>query len=100
VERTAETGGLDRICDGSNLRSNYSGPRFSDEDWQRITGNYVMQGGYAFGIYCREKDGYTIDAHPVDAWHGTLRFCSDETRRAGCKVEWNRSRYACQPCLK
>jgi len=33
------------ICDGSILKQNYSGPPFTDEDWRRITGNYVKQGG-------------------------------------------------------
>lgn len=61
VERTlAETGDPQRICDGLALKRHYSGPPFSQEDWDRITGNYVKQDGYFFMIYCHEKAGYTI----------------------------------------
>ena len=102
VERTrSESGDPARICDGQVLKQHYSGPPLSDEDWHRITGNYVKYDGYAFGIYCHEKDGYTIDAFP-DRWRadGTLRFCTDESRKVGCDMEFNRSRYACIACSK
>jgi hypothetical protein len=100
VERTrSESGDPARICDGQILKQHYSGPPFSEEDWHRITGNYVKQNGYAFGIYCHEKDGYTIDAFPDRARaDGTLRFCTDESRKVGCGTEFNRSRYACIAC--
>jgi len=102
VERTvAATGSSSRICDGLALRRGYSGPPFSDEDWHRITGNYVRQDGYIFMVYCREKGGYTIDAHPAtEKGAGMRRFCTDESRGVGCSVEWNRSRYACLPCTQ
>jgi len=93
--------GRSQLCDGSLLAKNYSGPAFSEEDWRRITGNYVKQDGYFFMIYCRENPGYVIDAHPVrDLEDGIRRFCVDESRKIGCRVEWNRSRYACLPCSK
>jgi hypothetical protein len=102
VERTrSESGDPARICDGQILKQHYSGPPFSEEDWRRITGNYVDHEGYAFGIYCREKDGYMIDAFPVRGKaDGTLRFCTDESRKIGCDMEFNRSRYACIVCSK
>ncbi len=99
VERTAEAGGSGRLCDGRALELHYSGPPFSDEDWRRITGNYVKQDGYFFMVYCREKGGYTIDAGPARGPEdGTRRFCSDESGKVGCRMEWDRSRYKCLPC--
>jgi hypothetical protein len=100
VERTiAEAGDPKRICDGQILRRYYSGPPFSEEDWPRITGNYVHQDGYDFMIYCHEKSGYTIDANPFRGkGYGTRRFCTDESGKIGCGTEWNRSRYACLAC--
>ena len=90
-----------RICDGRFLMQHYSGPSFSNEDWERITGNYVKQDGYIFMVYCREKSGYTINALPARGKaDGTHRFCTDESGRIGCGMEWNRSRNACIPCIK
>jgi hypothetical protein len=102
VERTAaEAGDPKRICGGSALQRHYAGPPFSDEDWRRITGNYVKQDGYFFMVYCRENGGYTVDAGPVrDRGDGTRRFCTDESGRLGCGMEWNRSRNKCLPCMK
>ena len=104
VERTfTQDAGPARICDGRILMRHYSGPPFSDEDWQRITGNYVKQHGYVFMVYCSEKGGYgyTIDAWPARGKaDGTRRFCTDESGRIGCAMEWNRSRKACIPCSK
>jgi hypothetical protein len=102
VERTAaEAGDPKRICDGSALQRHYDGPPFSDEDWRRITGNYVRQNGYVFMVYCREQGGYTIDARPSRArGDGTRQFCTDESGRLGCNMEWNRSRRECLPCIK
>jgi hypothetical protein len=88
-----------RICDGSALKLHYSGPRFSDEDWDQITGNYVKQDGYFFMLYCREKNGYTIDAMPSrNKGDGTRHFCTDESGRLGCDMHFNGSRYASTPC--
>jgi hypothetical protein len=85
-----------RVCDGSALKRHYSGPRFSEEDWHRITGNYVKQDGYFFMVYCREQGGYTIDAMPGrNKGDGTRRFCTDESGRIGCGMNFNGSRYAC-----
>ena len=94
VKRTAgEHGDSNRICDGSVLRQHYAGPGFSDEDWRRITGNYVKQSGYVFMVYCREKGGYTIVAEPARmAVDGSRRLCTDESGRLACGMEWNRSR--------
>jgi hypothetical protein len=91
----AEAGGPERICDGRALKRHYSGPPFSDSDWGFITrksdwdlGNHVKQDGYVFTVYCQEQGGYRISAVPARAkWDGTLRFCADESGKAGCVVE-------------
>jgi len=89
------------ICDGSALKRHYSGPRFSEDDWRRITGNYVKQDGYVFMVYCREQGGYTIDAWPSRVkGDGTRRFCTDESGSIGCGMLFNRSRHACTPCAR
>ena len=101
IQTVAEAGGPARICDGQVLKQNYSGPPFSEEDWQRIIGNYVQQDGYVFMVYCHEKGGYTIDASPhirTGKADGTRQFCTEESGRVGCGMEWNRSRYACTAC--
>ena len=102
VERTAaEAEGLKRICDGTALQQHYAGPPFSDEDWRRITGNYVIQDGYFFMVYCREKGGYTVHARPVrDRSDGTRQFCTDESGKLSCGRVWDRSRNRCLPCAK
>lgn len=102
VESTrAEARGYSQICDGTALRRHYAGPRFSDTDWRRITGNYVSQDGYVFMVHCREKGGYTIDAWPTrERGDGTRRFCTDESDRVGCRVKFDGVRYKCLPCPK
>jgi hypothetical protein len=90
-----------RLCDGLALMRHYSGPRFGLEDWHRITGNYVQRDGYVFMVYCREQGGYTIDAWPTRVkGDGTRHFCTDESGRIGCGMNFNGSRYACQPCAQ
>lgn len=102
VERTAiEANDPSCICQGTELENHYSGPPFSAEDWRRVTGNYVKRDGYFFMVYCREKGGYTIDAGPArERGDGTRRFCTDESGRVGCRMEWDRSRHQCLPCEK
>lgn len=98
VEETIAEGGGDpaRVCDGQNLKRHYSGPAFSDEDWERITGNYVKQDGYVFMVYCGEKEGYKIDAWPARGKaDGTRRFCTDKSGKIGCGMEWNHVCIAC-----
>ena len=95
----AESDGASKICDGTALERHYTGPPFSDADWQRIAGNYVKQDGYFFMIYCHEKGGYTIDALPArPAGDGTRHFCTDESGKLGCRREWDGSRNKCLPC--
>lgn len=95
-ETVAEGGDPARICDGQNLKRHYSGPAFSDQDWKRITGNYVTQDGYVFMVYCRENDGYKIDAWPARGKaDGTRRFCTDKSGKIGCRMEWNHVCVAC-----
>ncbi len=102
VERTlTEAVNPGRICDGVALKQHYSGPPFSEENWRRLTANYVRQDGYFFRVYCHEKAGYTIAARPARGKaDGTLRFCTDESRKIGCGLEWNLSRNACISCAK
>ena len=102
VEQTLTAdGNRSDICDGRRLMKHYAGPPFSNEDWDRITGNYVTQDGYVFMVYCREKGGYTIHAQPSRGKaDGTLSFCTDESRRIGCGMNGTGSRYACVPCSK
>ena len=96
-----EAGDSDSICAGSVLKPHYFGPTFSEGDWRYIAGNYVMHDGYAFGIWCHQQGGYTIDAYPLRIkGDGTRRFCADESGKVGCGIEWNRSRMACLPCTK
>jgi hypothetical protein len=100
IEQTiTQEGGGRFVCDGNAVKRYYSGPPFSESDWQRIAGNYVKQNGYVFMVYCHETGGYAIDAHPDrNKGDGTHRFCTDESKKVGCDLEWNRSRYACLPC--
>lgn len=104
AQRTrAETGDPKRFCDGQAIKRNYSGPPFSDSDWRFIAGNYVKRDGYAFGIWCNqsEQGGYTIDAYPErQKRDGMRRFCTDESGRVGCGMEWNGTRNVCMPCAK
>ena len=87
------------VCDGMTLKAHYSGPRFSGEAWKRITANYVKEDGYIFMVYCREQGGYTIDARPSrDKGDGTRLFCTDESGRVGCGMNFNGSRHACEAC--
>jgi hypothetical protein len=97
VEGTvAEGGDPARICDGQSLKRHYSGPPFSGQDWKRITGNYVKQDGYVFMVYCREKDGYKIDAWPARGKaDGTRRFCTDKSGKIGCGMDSNHVCVAC-----
>jgi hypothetical protein len=100
IERTlTEAGDPGRICDGRAVKRHYSGPPFSEKNWHYIVGNYVEEDGYSFGVYCHEKGGYTIHAIPWEGkGEGTRQFCSDESGKIGCSMEWNRSRNACIPC--
>jgi len=102
AERTKnEQAGHQSVCDGQTLRINYFGPPFSDYNWRYIAGNYVKQDGYVFGIWCHQsdQDGYTIDARPErQNENGTRLFCTDESGRVGCGMEWNRTRNECIPC--
>lgn len=94
-----DVNGRIRICDGAALKRRYSGPKFSGEDWRRITGNYVAQDGYFFMIYCHERGGYTIDALPVPTpGEGTRHFCAEESGRVGCGMTFDGSRHTCTPC--
>jgi hypothetical protein len=89
------------LCDGSVLARNYTGPAFTDDDLRRVTGNYVRQGGYSFVVFCREQDGYIIHAEPYrERQDGNKRFCSDQSGKIACGMEWNGSRYLCVPCSR
>jgi hypothetical protein len=63
-QAVAEAGDTRRSCDGQALKRHYSGPPFSERDWQLITENYVKQDGYYFMVQCREQGGYMIHGIP------------------------------------
>ena len=99
----SETGNTDRICDSALLRRHYSGPPFSDGEWRFVTGSYVIEEGYLFGIRCPDEEGtFTIEARPIrDRGDGTREFCTDESGAVGCRLAWSESRYErCLPCAK
>ena len=101
VQAMADGADPGRLCDGSVLRRHYSGPAFSEKDWQHIAGNYVKRDGYVFSIYCHEKNGYAIDARPDrEKGDGTRKFCADESGARECEMKWTGSRHECVPCTK
>lgn len=106
VEQTiAESGNLASICNPAALRRHYSGPPFREKTWNYIAGNYVTEDGYAVGIwvYCPSPDGYMIDAIPARGKaDGTRRFCTDESKKVGCGMDWDQSRKrsVCTPCAQ
>ena len=88
-----------RLCDGSVLRRHYTGRPFSDNDWMRITGNYVLQDRYMFMFYCQEKEGFTIHAMPREIGQdGTRSLCIDQSGQLGCGMESNALWNRCLPC--
>jgi hypothetical protein len=90
-----------RLCDGSVLRRNYTGRPFSDNDWTRITGNYVLQDRYMFMVYCQEKEGFTIHASPKEfGQDGNRSFCTDQSGQLGCGMESSGLGHRCLPCPK
>jgi len=100
VERVADANPA-QLCDGAIVKQNYSGRLFSEEDWQRITGNYVKQDGYFFMIYCQEQGGYIIHAMPARRGEdGRRLFCVDESGKIGCDMGSNLSRHLCLPCTQ
>jgi hypothetical protein len=104
VERTAMDPVLPApICDGQSLKHNYSGPPFSAQSWRYIAGNSVKEDGYLFAIVidCSHPVHYTIDVRPARSGaDGTRTFCTDESGRVGCEMEWNGTGDECIPCAK
>jgi hypothetical protein len=105
IEKTRmEQGGADRLCDGQSLRENYNGPPFSQADWQRLAGNYVKEDGYLIGIWidCSRPARYSIDLRPErPRADGIRKFCTDQSGKIGCGVEWRvspRQEEECTPC--
>jgi hypothetical protein len=99
----AESGGLDRTCNGQAIKRNYSGPPFGEKDWDYIGGNYVKQDGYVFGIWCHQTEhgGYALDVWPErQKADGSRKFCADESGRAGCNLAWDGTRNVCSPCRR
>jgi hypothetical protein len=99
MERALKAYGVSHISDVRALKPHYFGPPFSS--WKHMAGNVVKQDGYYFIIYRAENGGYTISAVSVRQHvESTRQFCTDESGKMGCRVEWNGSRYACLPCSK
>ncbi len=100
VKRTAgDYGDSNRICDGSVLRQHYAGPGFSDEDWRRITGNYVKQNGYVLWCTVAKKAGTQAWQNRPE-WQSTGDGGFARMNLAASPVEWDGSRNACMPCGK
>ncbi len=50
-------------------------------------------------VKCRGVGEYTIDVNPFEGkGYGVRRFCSDESGKIGCGMEWNRN--AGLPCTE
>ena len=101
MEKAVEAYRTSYVSDGRALKPHYFGPAFSNSDWARIARTPVKKDGYSFILYATENGGYTISATPVkDHVGGVRRFCTDESGKLGCHVEWNGSRHKCLPCSK
>ena len=75
-----ERGAADSICDGQSLQKHYSGPPFTREDWGRISGNYVEEDKYVYGISCLPPGNYLLEARPKMPkvyGYGARVFCAD-----------------------
>lgn len=101
-QTVAEGGGPGRSCDGQALRRHYSGPPFSEKDWQLITKHYVKQDGYYFLVGCGEQGRYSIHGIPWGGKaDGTRQFCADQSGKVGCSWEFRSDRWLCvdaTPC--
>lgn len=104
AERTSDGKGS---CDERALRESYNGPPFDENAWQlqqiAEKDKYIslQDGGYLFGIWCYQTKqvGYVIYAHPErDKQDGVRQFCTDESKKIGCGVEWRGTRNVCKPC--
>lgn len=96
VEQTKASvgeGAPGNICDGQSLQKHYLGPHFNEQDWSRISGNYVEEDGYVYMISCRQQGRYLLEARPkmpVAYGTGVRTFCADESGEVACAQEWNR----------
>jgi hypothetical protein len=89
----AERGAAGSICDGQSLQKHYSGPPFTKEDWSRISGNYVEEDRYVYGISCLPPGNYLLEARPKMPkvyGYGVRIFCADVSGEVACDPKWNR----------
>lgn len=97
--QTRKTNWTSPLTSGISLKLHYSGPPFADSDWQCIVGDLVEKDGYMFRVYAAGDGGYILSVSPARMYlDGTRRFCSDESGKSGCGVEWTESRLTCLPC--
>jgi hypothetical protein len=107
AERAGDRGSaLGRACDEQTLMQNYSGPPFNQNAWQEQqlgeNDEYASarEDGYVFGIWCYRsaQAGYVIDARPEREGEDCRRqFCTDDSRKAGCDMEYKGTRNVCKP---
>lgn len=89
----ADRGAAGSICDGQFLQKHYSGPPFTEEDWSRISGNYVEEDKYVYGISCLPSGNYLLEARPKMPkvyGYGVRIFCADASGEVACDPKWNR----------
>jgi hypothetical protein len=92
-----------RACDGNVLKQHYTGPPFTHQDWQYVTGNFVTEDGYAIGITinCAQPRKYIVTAMPKrgisDGTHG---FCADRSFTRNCAPQYDTrgDGEVCLPC--
>lgn len=87
--------------------SRYSGPRFSDTDWNHMAGKDGVQprgtaqeDGYNYIVACYDKGRYTIYAGPLlPKGNGTLSLCADQSGQPTCGIGTDLyGRRVCKPC--
>jgi hypothetical protein len=100
-QTVAEAGDPERVCNWEDLRRHYSGPTFSQEEWQHITSRYVERDGYSYRVYCQEVGGFAIEAlRARNEANGTRHLCADEAHSIGCDLGSNGVRQVCKPCAR
>jgi hypothetical protein len=59
----------------------------------RISGNFVEEDKYVYGITCLPQGKYLLEARPkmpkVYGFGGRI-FCADESGEVACDLKWNR----------
>jgi hypothetical protein len=91
-QASIESADPEHPCDGAAIKRHYSGPSFSEEDWNLVAPYYakfrfalLKRDGYGFGIFCQAQGEYRIDASPLRyKADGIRRFCADQSGETSC----------------